>query len=180
MRRYPDAISSLGQHRFDVVFVDGRFRVACALRALWFVDTTSVVLVHDWVERQGMYGPPVLQFYDQVGRRVLANCKHTRGAEFKSPLHHEFGWPWGCATCMPTLSKGWHVILYPTRTSCVLLHLVGLLHPPQLSYEQVELADRLIVLRPKRELVVPSRARDEALARAMELLERQYYRQVWR
>ena len=49
----------------DVVLVDGRFRVAVALKALWHIDAGSVVLIHDWPPRVGAYGR-VLVYYDIV------------------------------------------------------------------------------------------------------------------
>jgi hypothetical protein len=45
--------------------VDGRFRVAVALKALWHIDAGSVVLIHDWPPRVGAYGR-VLVYYDIV------------------------------------------------------------------------------------------------------------------
>jgi hypothetical protein len=107
-RRYPDAIAALGPARFDVVLIDGRFRVACALRALAFVDAASVVAIHDW------------------GIPIAPNRERTYDAVL------EF-------------------------------------------YEEVERADSLMVLRPKRELLSPGPARDAALARAAALLREKYY-----
>ena len=49
----------------DVVLVDGRFRVAVALKALWHVGPASVVLIHDWPPRAAAYGR-VLAYYDIV------------------------------------------------------------------------------------------------------------------
>ncbi len=42
--------------------MDGRFRVACALKALWFLAPGGKVMLHDW-ERQH-YQVPLLRFYD--------------------------------------------------------------------------------------------------------------------
>jgi hypothetical protein len=41
--------------------VDGRFRVACALKALWYLAPGGKVMVHDW-ERE-FYRTPLLRFY---------------------------------------------------------------------------------------------------------------------
>ena len=49
----------------DVVLVDGRFRVAVALKALWHIDAASVVLIHDWPPRRAAYSR-VLAYYDVV------------------------------------------------------------------------------------------------------------------
>jgi hypothetical protein len=51
----------------DVVLVDGRFRVAAALKALWHIDDASVVLIHDWTPRKEAYGR-VLAYYDVVDK----------------------------------------------------------------------------------------------------------------
>jgi len=49
----------------DVVLVDGRFRVAVALKALWHIDAATVVLIHDWPPRRAAYSR-VLAYYDVV------------------------------------------------------------------------------------------------------------------
>ena len=52
---------------FTVVLVDGRFRVACALKALWHLDhARGVLLVHDWVARGQQYHAPILRRYSLV------------------------------------------------------------------------------------------------------------------
>lgn len=52
---------------FDLVLVDGRFRVACALKALQHLAPTSTLLIHDFYyeKRQKVYGQ-VLDWYDEV------------------------------------------------------------------------------------------------------------------
>lgn len=37
-------------HRFDVIFIDGRYRVACALHALRVAHPNTSVLIHDFVD----------------------------------------------------------------------------------------------------------------------------------
>ena len=52
---------------FTVVLVDGRFRVSCALKALWHLDhARGVLLVHDWVARGQQYHAPILRRYSLV------------------------------------------------------------------------------------------------------------------
>ena len=52
---------------FTVVLVDGRFRVACALKALWHIDhSQGVLLVHDWTLRREQYHAPILKRYRLV------------------------------------------------------------------------------------------------------------------
>ena len=64
-----DDITSAGV-LFDAALVDGRFRLAAALKLLNFVHSESVVFVHDFWMRMG----PVfrynrlLDFYDVIGR----------------------------------------------------------------------------------------------------------------
>mmetsp|Transcript_8882 Transcript_8882/g.16015 ORF Transcript_8882/g.16015 Transcript_8882/m.16015 type:complete len:314 (+) Transcript_8882:136-1077(+) len=65
MRPYIDAVHHTQEQHFDVVLVDGRYRVAAALKALAFVDTSSVVAVHDWLGREAKYGV-LLEFYDRI------------------------------------------------------------------------------------------------------------------
>ena len=49
---------------FTLVLVDGRFRVACALKALWHLDhARGVLLVHDWLARSQQYHAPILKRY---------------------------------------------------------------------------------------------------------------------
>jgi hypothetical protein len=49
----------------DVVLIDGRARVGCAIKALWRIDDASVVLLHDYIGREGPYAS-VLHFYDVI------------------------------------------------------------------------------------------------------------------
>ncbi|PRW50975.1 hypothetical protein C2E21_5537 [Chlorella sorokiniana] len=73
-KRYPDVVDTFGQPHYDAVLVDGRYRVACALKALPYLTDASVVLVHDWEERRELYGKPLLQFYEtaeQVDRLMV-------------------------------------------------------------------------------------------------------------
>eukprot|EP01071_Lankesteria_metandrocarpae_P003014 Lankesteria_metandrocarpae@DN2708_c0_g1_i1.p1 len=54
-RPYILAIQNFAQRKglktFDVVHVDGRFRVACALNAWKYMDDESVLLIHDYTNR---------------------------------------------------------------------------------------------------------------------------------
>ena len=71
---YVDAISLFGSDTgsataslsiIDVILIDGRFRVACALKALWYIDEASVVIIHDNFKRVADYSA-VLVYYDIV------------------------------------------------------------------------------------------------------------------
>ncbi len=70
-QEYVDAIDSLGQKRFDAVLIDGRLRLACALKALNFVDKNSVVMIHDFWSRLDTYGNVTL-YYDVIGQSRTA------------------------------------------------------------------------------------------------------------
>ncbi|PRW61371.1 leucine-rich repeat containing [Chlorella sorokiniana] len=65
-KRYVDAVDTLAQPELDAVLVDGRFRVACALKVLPFLTDGAVLLVHDWEQRRDVYGPPLLEFYELI------------------------------------------------------------------------------------------------------------------
>ena len=59
--------SSSSTNAFTVVLVDGRFRVACALKALWHLDhSRGVLLVHDWVGRADQYHAGILKRYELI------------------------------------------------------------------------------------------------------------------
>mmetsp|Transcript_7990 Transcript_7990/g.14820 ORF Transcript_7990/g.14820 Transcript_7990/m.14820 type:complete len:323 (+) Transcript_7990:168-1136(+) len=47
-KKYVGAIERTGEKRFDFVFVDGRYRVGCALNALNYIDEKSIVVMHDF------------------------------------------------------------------------------------------------------------------------------------
>ena len=58
--------------RYDVVFIDGRFRVACAIEALRWIHNNSTVMLHDsappmFEQRYRWYRKGVAPFYDIVG-----------------------------------------------------------------------------------------------------------------
>lgn len=74
----------------DVALVDGRFRVACALRALrHVVPGAGVVAVHDWTERPA-YGDALAPFFEvvEVADRlaVLTPKRHVDWTEWAAAL----------------------------------------------------------------------------------------------
>lgn len=76
--------------RVDVALVDGRFRVACALRALrHVVPGAGVVAVHDWTERPA-YGDALAPFYNvvEIADRlaVLTPKRHVDWTEWAAAL----------------------------------------------------------------------------------------------
>ena len=66
-RSYAEKIKDFGHKLIDVVLVDGRFRMACALIALNYIDRMSVVIVHDFFARVSHY-LKLLDYYDIIGR----------------------------------------------------------------------------------------------------------------
>jgi hypothetical protein len=66
--RYPRAIwRNLKSPAVDFVFLDGRFRVACALVALLQIKVPALIAVHDFWFRLKAYGE-ILEFLDVVHR----------------------------------------------------------------------------------------------------------------
>lgn len=66
---YINFIDTIGVERYDVVFVDGRARKFCALKALDYINKESKVIIHDW--ERPIY-KEVLNSYDIIDeiRRV--------------------------------------------------------------------------------------------------------------
>lgn len=79
-RNVPLAITDQPKDHFDVVLVDGRFRVACALQALPHVKADGGILIfHDYYNRKGYYGS-IEKWYEPVARgNVLGVFKKRRG-----------------------------------------------------------------------------------------------------
>lgn len=71
---YVDAVDTLGIRKLDVVFIDGRARMACALKVLPYLKKDSVVFIHDFYTRIDIY-KGVLKYYDEVAR-VLATTEN--------------------------------------------------------------------------------------------------------
>lgn len=49
---------------YDLVLIDGRFRVACALNTLQSIHQNSIVLIHDYMDRPQYH--IIEQFYDKI------------------------------------------------------------------------------------------------------------------
>jgi hypothetical protein len=63
-KAYPHAITSYGFPLPDVVFVDGRFRVACALVATLHCGTDVTIMIHDFTNRDQY--KPLLMYLDVI------------------------------------------------------------------------------------------------------------------
>jgi len=66
-KRYVDTVTRLDEKTFDVVLIDGRARVACALKVLPYLSPTSTIILHD--ARRAHYGA-ILDYYDEIGQVV--------------------------------------------------------------------------------------------------------------
>ena len=67
---YTNAISHPNEPTFDVVFVDGRARMACALKALAFIHSESRVIIHDWSRYRSVKGHEELFEHFQVVEEI--------------------------------------------------------------------------------------------------------------
>jgi len=59
-----ESLKSLGVEKVDFVFIDGRFRVACALHVLPFLNESGKIGVHDYMNRKQYH--VIEKFYDRV------------------------------------------------------------------------------------------------------------------
>ena len=62
---YVDRIDTLGEKEWDFVFIDGRARVSCAVKALAYIGPNSIVTLHDFQRTRDEYSA-VLLFYDVI------------------------------------------------------------------------------------------------------------------
>lgn len=69
-KEYVDAVDSFPDKHFDRVFIDGRARMACALKVLPHLKHDSLVFIHDFFTRTAHYAG-VMDYYVEVAR-VLA------------------------------------------------------------------------------------------------------------
>ncbi len=87
-RGYIEAIDTFNTTRFDVVLVDGRYRVACALRALKYTDQESVVIIHDFHRR--VYHV-VLDYYEVVERAdTLIVLRKKKNLPFPQDVYDKY------------------------------------------------------------------------------------------
>ena len=48
---YSDIVTNYPPRTFDTILIDGRFRVACALKAYDFIDNKARIMFHDYISR---------------------------------------------------------------------------------------------------------------------------------
>lgn len=77
MSIYVNSIDNLNVKSLDMVLVDGRFRLQCALKLLPFLENDSILLLHDFWIRKPYH--EVLKYYDVIGyaRSVVALQKKS-------------------------------------------------------------------------------------------------------
>lgn len=89
-KSYVDAVTTLNESVYDIVLIDGRARVACALKVLPYLNDDSLVLLHD--ARREKYAP-ILNYYDPLGEVVgtygVRLFRRKRGIESQLPLSDE-------------------------------------------------------------------------------------------
>ena len=64
-----NAVDDMGVQQYDAALVDGRFRIACALKLLHYLTPQSVMFVHDFwlrVNSDAQY-TIILEYYDVLG-----------------------------------------------------------------------------------------------------------------
>lgn len=79
-RYHADVWRSLDSKRVDLVLIDGRFRIACALQAALRVRADCPILIHDYGSRRRKYAP-VLEFLslvDEVDTLATFHIKRPR------------------------------------------------------------------------------------------------------
>jgi hypothetical protein len=66
---YINIIDNLSNIKYDKIFIDGRSRVACAKKALSYIDKNSIIFVHDFFDRKNYL--PILEDY-----MIVDSVKH--------------------------------------------------------------------------------------------------------
>lgn len=61
---YSQAIHLSAAMPIDTVFIDGRFRVACALQTWMLVSTNTLVMIHDYTNRKQYH--VIENYYDRI------------------------------------------------------------------------------------------------------------------
>mmetsp|Transcript_20911 Transcript_20911/g.35014 ORF Transcript_20911/g.35014 Transcript_20911/m.35014 type:complete len:402 (-) Transcript_20911:443-1648(-) len=65
---YVEVIDTVGIQHYDAALVDGRYRIACALKLLHYLSPKSVLFVHDfWLRTTSSDYKVILDYYDVLG-----------------------------------------------------------------------------------------------------------------
>jgi hypothetical protein len=77
MKLYPSVIEEYKYINFDLILIDGRFRVACALICFKYIDNNCFMIVDDIIGRD--YYNEIYNYYDKIesaGRMVIFKKKY--------------------------------------------------------------------------------------------------------
>ncbi len=77
MKLYPSVVEEYKDIKFDLILIDGRFRVACALICFKYIDNNCFVIVDDIIGRD--YYNEIYNYYDKIesaGRMVVFKKKN--------------------------------------------------------------------------------------------------------
>ncbi len=83
MKLYPSIIEKYKDINFDLILIDGRFRVACALICFKYIDNNCILIVDDITERH--YYNEIYSYYDKIdgaGRMVVFKKKNIPEPSF--------------------------------------------------------------------------------------------------
>jgi hypothetical protein len=75
---YPSVIDKYKNIKFDLILIDGRFRVACALICFKYIDNNCILIVDDMTDRP--YYNEIYNYYNKIdgaGRMVVFKKKDT-------------------------------------------------------------------------------------------------------
>eukprot|EP00172_Hildenbrandia_rubra_P002739 Plantae.Rhodophyta-Hildenbrandia_rubra.ctg3826.p3 GENE.Plantae.Rhodophyta-Hildenbrandia_rubra.ctg3826~~Plantae.Rhodophyta-Hildenbrandia_rubra.ctg3826.p3 ORF type:complete len:260 (+),score=41.99 Plantae.Rhodophyta-Hildenbrandia_rubra.ctg3826:410-1189(+) len=95
-QKYVDKIDDLGIAKFDAVLIDGRARLAAALKVLPYLKDSSVVILHDTARREKTIYKDIFDHYDVVekndGGRGLAvlRRKQMYSGDAGLPIKREY------------------------------------------------------------------------------------------
>ena len=91
---YSSCINSFDKE-FDLIFVDGRFRVACALKAYDHLTENGLLLVHDYARRPHYH--ILEQIYDKVQEvdRLIVFCKKEIDKNYIEELWQKYKYQHG-------------------------------------------------------------------------------------
>lgn len=65
-----ESLISLGVKKVDFVLIDGRYRVACALHVLLFLNKDAKIAIHDYMNRK--YYHVIETYYDRIENMTSA------------------------------------------------------------------------------------------------------------
>ncbi len=85
---YVDRIDTLGEKEWDLVFIDGRARVLCAVKALAYIGPYSAVTIHDFHQTSTVYS--AILFFYYVSEKSHAPGNPGIAFLYRKPRFHAF------------------------------------------------------------------------------------------